>query len=295
MTLIKEEIIPKWVINGNYEISLDKFYTNDDIAYHCIEVMKKIIPNWNDYQFVEPSAGNGSFLKHLPENTIAIDIMPESNNIIKMDYFDWQPENDKKYITIGNPPFGIRGWYALEFINKAAKYSDYVCFILPMYFASEGKGSAKYRVKGLDLIYSEELSSSIFHTPENENVDLNTVFQIWKKGNNKKYIEPKLNMVEIYTVCTYPKRRCGLDKLNEYDCFLSSTYYGNYIGVTTSFDEVKYGSGYGIIIKDKSKKDEIINFLMNTNWDEYNINATNKCKHIGKKHIKDRLLKGGYN
>lgn len=293
MFKVKENIIPNWVKEGNYPIEPDKFYTNCDISKHCVDVMKKIIPNWNEYKFVEPSAGNGSFLNHLPKNTIAMDILPENDNIICMDYFDWEPTENEKYITIGNPPFGVRGWYALEFINKAATYSDYVCFILPMYFASDGKGSAKYRVKGLELIYNEELPSNIF-TSDNVDVNLNTVFQIWKKGKNIKYVEPKLTSVDIYTVCSYPKRVCGMDKLNKYDCFLASTYYGEYKGVVFSFDDVKYGSGYGIIINDKDKKDEIIKYLMETNWNDYNINATNKCKHIGKKHIKDRLINGGF-
>lgn len=45
---------------------------------------------------------------------------------------------------------------ALEFINHA-RNCDFVCFILPMFFESQGKGSIKYRVKGLNLLYSERL------------------------------------------------------------------------------------------------------------------------------------------
>jgi hypothetical protein len=39
---------------------------------------------------VEPSAGNGSFFNQLEfENKVGIDISPENENIVKMDYFDY--------------------------------------------------------------------------------------------------------------------------------------------------------------------------------------------------------------
>jgi predicted RNA methylase len=84
----------------------------------------------------------------LPENTLAFDIEPKDNRIIKQDFLDWEPNLDpsKKYIVIGNPPFGLRGQKALQFINKAFTFADFVCFILPPLFNSDGRGSPKKRI-----------------------------------------------------------------------------------------------------------------------------------------------------
>ena len=69
-----------------------------------------------------------------------------------MDFLDWDPTQENtgcRWVAIGNPPFGLRGQLALKFINHAAKYCDYVAFILPQLFESDGKGVPRKRVKGL--------------------------------------------------------------------------------------------------------------------------------------------------
>ena len=69
----------------------------------------------------------------------------------------WEKNN---FIVIGNPPFGLRGQLALKFINHSSKFADYVCFILPQLFQSDGKGVPRKRVIGLNLIHSETLKTS---------------------------------------------------------------------------------------------------------------------------------------
>jgi hypothetical protein len=294
---------PVWVKKGNYSIGLDQYYTKPEIASICYNNLLKYLKekniNIDDYIFLEPSAGNGAFSSLLPKKSLALDIMPNKEGIIKQDFFKFKPEKNKKYIVIGNPPFGIRGWLALEFINFASSFADIVAFILPMYFNSEGKGSAKYRVKNLQIDCTENLAPDIFITPEGKDVKINTVWQIWSKLENKnsQKIKPHLikniasDFVEIYTVCTYPKRRCGLAKMQFYDCFLASTFYKE-TQVVKHFSDVKYASGYGFIIK--QKKEEIIDWLNKTNWNDYNSRATNHSKHIGKTHIIKRLIDGGF-
>ena len=74
-----------------------------------------------------------------------LDIEPKSNGIEKTDFLLWKPETSNN-ICIGNPPFGLRGHLALKFVNHAAEFSDFVCFILPQLFDCNGKGSCKSRV-----------------------------------------------------------------------------------------------------------------------------------------------------
>ncbi len=291
----KPDIVPDWLKNGNYEMTLDKYYTNSNTAEYCykklLEIAKKHGFHIEDYIFLEPSAGNGTFFNLLPKDKrIGIDIEPGNIDIIKKDFFDWKPDKGKKYITIGNPPFGLRSWLALEFINKASKFSDLVGFILPMYFASNGKGSAKNRVKRLNLLYSEELPSDIFHNEKP--VKINTVWQVWGKVNiNKEKVKTCDSYVDIYTVCTCPNRICGLDKMKEYKLLIQSSFYKE-DKLSKNFDDIIYGSGYGLIIK--KKRTEIEEYLNKTNWLKYSIRATNHCRHIGKNYIKRALIDGGF-
>ena len=135
----------------------DQFFTPEKTSKYCysklIEIINNNGDNETDYTYIEPSAGNGSFLKVLPDNTIALDIEPRNDKVQKQDYLDWEPEIKDKYVVIGNPPFGLRGQLALKFINHSSKFADYVCFILPQLFNSNGKGSCKSRVKKLNLIH----------------------------------------------------------------------------------------------------------------------------------------------
>ncbi|HRS42478.1 MAG TPA: hypothetical protein P5530_01200 [Candidatus Diapherotrites archaeon] len=290
----KDDVIPNWIRKGNYEVSLDKYYTNIDIAKYCynslLSIAKKHNFNVNEYIFLEPSAGDGAFYNLLPKNKIGIDLEPEGKGIKKQDFFDWIPNKKEKYITIGNPPFGLRGWLALAFINKAAEFSDLVGFILPMYFASDGKGSAKNRVKGLTLLHSEELPSDVFHN--GKPIKINTVWQVWGKTKKKNKFELKdYSIADIFTVCTNPQRRCGLDKIDKYDLFIPSTFYKSAV-ISDNFNDITYGAGYGIIIN--KQKNQIRKYLKTVDWLKYSIRATNHCRHIGKKQIIDALLDGGF-
>ncbi len=289
----KEEITPVWMQKGKYKMPYDKFYTNHDTAVYCYKSFLKIAKQYNfdldEYIFLEPSAGDGAFYNLLPEDKrIGIDIKPEGKGIIKMDFFDYRPQPDKKYVTIGNPPFGVRAWLALAFINRASTFSDLVGFILPMYFNSDGKGSAKNRVKRLTLLHSEELPSDIFHN--GAPVKINTVWQVWGKVKNNIVKQKTYKSdIEIYTVCSIPARRCGLDKLEQYSFFIPSTFYRE-VKICKKFEDVKYGSGYGLIVR--NNKTQIENYLNNVDWNKYSTRATNHCRHIGKSHIVRALIDG---
>ena len=50
---------------------------------------------------------------------IGLDIEPKEKYIIKINFFDYKPEEDKKYLVIGNPPFGKVSSLAVKFFNKS--------------------------------------------------------------------------------------------------------------------------------------------------------------------------------
>lgn len=192
-TLFKDT--SKRYVNGNEmkensSNALDQYFTKPSVALKCFqkacEVIKKY-ENLDDFIFLEPSAGDGVFYDLFPKNRrIGIDIEPKRDGFIQCDFLNYKLPTHQKVICLGNPPFGHRGVMALEFINHA-RNCDFVCFILPMFFESQGKGSIKYRVKGLNLLYSERLEKNAFIDFKNKEVDVHCVFQIWsKKHQNKK-------------------------------------------------------------------------------------------------------------
>ena len=291
------DYIPSWVdIN---DVGLDQFYTEPDVAKYCFESLTSFLQKENisveDFTFVEPSAGNGSFYNLLPKNRrIGIDIAPLHEEVIQQDFLSWKPKKkSSKYIFIGNPPFGYRAWTALAFMNHASQFAEYIGFILPMAFQSDARGSAKHRVKGMQLVHSEIISSDSFFEPNGKKRKVNTLWQIWKKGEN--IIAPKVSCkewVDIFTVDLRKERLCGQVKMDKADFFLQRTYYKEPPKLVKNFSEVKYTCGYGFIIK-KDKK-AIIDALNNTDWEKYCNLAAHNCKHISMYHIERALVEKGF-
>ncbi|MCE8163984.1 MAG: SAM-dependent methyltransferase [Candidatus Moeniiplasma glomeromycotorum] len=289
----------------------DQYFTKRYIAEKLFEKVKNIISQYEKiekYTWLEPSVGEGCFYDLLPINKkIGIDIYPKRKDVIKSDYLKYKLP-DKPLIIIGNPPFGHRGVIALEFINHSKK-ADFVCFILPMFFDSKGKGSIKYRVKGFNLIYSEQLEENAFYTPNNnEDIDIKCVFQIW----SKKHLNPNLQdfnwyslrnknpfkkYLDVFTVSLAKNRECGKKWIFEEkpDYYLSTTFYGEN-KVVNSFKKVKYKSGIAIKINTANKFEiqKIKYLLENTDWNKYSSLATNSCRHIGKVHVYELLKDNGF-
>lgn len=159
--------------------TLDQFYTNENISEKCIKILKEHV-NFNDYDYIlEPSAGTGSFYKLLPKNKrIGLDLEPKYETIKKIDYFDYKPENNKKYIVVGNPPFGKISSIAVKFFNKSAEFSDIIAFIIPRTFkrvSIQNKLNLNFK-----LIYNEDLPlKPCCFTPK---MDAKCCFQIWQKS-----------------------------------------------------------------------------------------------------------------
>ena len=293
-------------VNGNLMKTndnnvLDQYYTKREVSSALFEktcqIIKSYEKNISNYTWLEPSVGDGCFFDNLPaEKRIGIDIEPKRDDIIKHDYLTYQLPN-KKLIVIGNPPFGHRGVLALEFINHS-KDAEYVAFILPMFFKSVGKGSIRYRVKGFNLIYEEDLENNSFYLPNGKDADVKCCFQIWSKNHKKETNEfswynnnknePFDNLVKVITVSLAKKRECGKKWIfdNKANWYISSTFF-NQNNIVDSFDKVKYKSGLAFVYttNDTKMKKELDKIFLTANWNKYSSLATNGCHHIGKSHI----------
>lgn len=162
-----------------------------------------------------------------------------------------------------------------------------------MAFQSAGKGSPKHRVRGAELIHSNMLPSDAFVDQNGNSVKINALWQIWRRGVNN--IPPQQtcdDWIDLFTVDNRKERLCGQTRLSEADFFLQRTYYGDPPKLVKDFSEVRYGCGYGIVLK--KEQDAIVQLLNETDWREYSNLAMHNCRHISMYHIRQALVHGGF-
>lgn len=289
--------IPKWISFEN--VGLDQFFTLPHIAKACwISLCNYINEDGADisnYKFIEPSAGFGAFYDLLPSNRrVGVDVVQYRPDFIQSDFLSWMPKkNGYRYACIGNPPFGYRAWLALTFLNHASLFSDYVGFIVPMAFQSRGKSNPQDRVKGLRLVHSSPLPPDSFIGVDGKPVKVNTLWQIWtsKGGTEKPKVKTCNQYIDLFTVDMRKERLCGQARLKEANFFLQRTFYTEPPELVTSFNQVKYVCGYGIVIK--HEKTKVLNILKNADWRKYSNLASHNCRHISMCHIRETLTDAG--
>ena len=291
------EYIPNWV--DVETVGLDQFFTRPEVAKACrdsfYEHIKKAGADISGYKIIEPSAGLGAFYDLLPEDRrIGVDVAKFRPEYIQNDFLAWTPPTTgDSYVCIGNPPFGYRAWLALSFLNHAAKFSDYVGFIVPMAFQSRGKSNVQDRVKGLRLVHSSPLPADSFIDRQGNSLKVNALWQIWARTSDAEEITPKTcnNYIDLFTVDMRKERLCGQKRLHEADFFLQRTFYNEPPSLVLSFDQVKYVCGYGIVIKRNRRK--VLTALQNADWRHHSNLASHNCRHISMCHIRAVLTDAG--
>jgi hypothetical protein len=260
----------------------DQFFTDKETARYCYDKAIEIIAplcNLGDYTFIEPSAGDGSFYNIMPTmQRIGVDIEPKCDGVVQSDFLKWTPDTTKN-ICIGNPPFGLRGHLALKFINHAAQFSDFVCFVLPQLFDSNGKGSCKSRVKGMNLIHSEVIDSS-FYYPGGKDVEVNCVFQVWSKHHKvEEDVVDLSKIIKIYSLSDGGTPGSTRNKKHLYSCdyYLPSTCFSE-MGVKSNFEELPHRRGYGIVsLIDKQIMDSVMKSI---DWEKSSFKSTNGALNL---------------
>jgi hypothetical protein len=168
------------------EEGLDKFYTIPTYSKKCLDKVFELYDINKFELIVEPSAGNGSFLNQInSENKIGIDISPDASDIIKMNFFEYNPYLTKENIlVIGNPPFGKVSSLAIKFFNHASKWASVIAFIIPRTFR---KTSVQNKLDdNFHLIYDEDVPTKpCCFTPQ---MSVKCCFQIWEKKEIKRPI-----------------------------------------------------------------------------------------------------------
>lgn len=165
-------------------IEHEQFFTKASVAEEVANIIKGM-PWYKDLSvFIEPSAGGGALLKHFP-GAHGYDIAPQTVDIEQADFLKHDFKTvPSKTLIFGNPPFGIGGHLALAFIRKAAQLADTIAFILPATFA---KATMKNRLPDdFHLVNELKLAKDSFESPSGEHLDVNCVFQIWRRGDTKR-------------------------------------------------------------------------------------------------------------
>ena len=199
---------------------IDKFYTKDTIVTQCIDLVKKYIIIENNDLIIEPSAGNGAFIKKikkLSKNYKFYDINPDNKEIVKQDFLvlDNIISTNKIHI-IGNPPFGRQSSMAIKFIKKSCEFANSISFILPKSFKKDSM--KKHFDKYFHLIHEIDLEDNAFLV-NNEEANVPCIFQIWEKKEESREIAEKLEpinftFVKKYKIPDISFRRVGVNAGN---------------------------------------------------------------------------------
>jgi len=253
----------------------DQFYTKPEVAKYCYEKFLKTADDMavdlNKYIFIEPSAGCGCFYQLLPKNRrIGIDIEPkkipgvENEGIIKSNYLIWYPENKKKkYVVIGNPPFGHRSKQAINFFNHSAEIADIIAFVVPLQFQ---KYSVHSKISAdFNLIKECKLRESSFYTPDEKEFNVRCVFQIWAvksiSHKNKRILAPPPIRHPDFEMYQYNNTLQALKVFNEdWDFAVPRQGYENYKRRETQSDKCEKNKQWILF---KAKSDKILKRL----WD----------------------------
>lgn len=303
-----------FLLGNKYQIpkqnfrSHNEFFTKQEVAMYCYQTflsfLKKHHLDSQSYTFIEPSCGDCSFYYLMPQNRrIGIDLAYKNDEIIESNFLDFTPQKAGKYIVLGNPPFGLRGNLALRFINHAS-FADFVAFILPPLFDSDGKGTPKGRVRGFHLAYSEKLPLNSFIYPSGKEVDVATLFQIWVNekivDSIKLRIESKKTCKEYIKVYSLsdggtPSSTRNKKMLYSCDAYLPSTCFHSHskpqMKLYSEFESLPHRRGYGIVIlKDKPR---VMRALQSIDWVKASFLGTNSSLNLRTSLIEKALVDKG--
>lgn len=245
------------------KIDLDKYYTSQEIAKQCIDIFHSFVDKATITEYIEPSAGSGSFSLQI-ENCIAYDIAPEHSSIIQQDFLELDIDYQFGRCFIGNPPFGNRMSLAQKFFKKCVNVGEYIAFILPI--SQLWNTNSMYE---FNLIHSQDLGKIAYSDRK-----VHCCFNIYKRplGKLNKKIPNKIEGIEIV--------RQDSKKYDNFQHDIRMCYWGNGSAGRILKEGESYSAEYKIKI-DHPRKEEVIRLLNNVNWwDELNCVAMLKIQQF---------------
>lgn len=235
----------------------DKYYTPQWLVKYQIKKTLEIIGRDNITDVIEPSAGDGAYIKELDkefDDVSYYDLYPEHEKIKKQDFLKLRTSYKKGRLMIGNPPFGIGSHLWKGFCRKSSEMADYVSFIGP---SSQYKTNYYFR-QGV-LIYSELLDGVEYIGSEKENgtnTKVNTCLNIYRVDDK---VSVDWREEKIKQQVKFGRVFHNDDK--HYDHYLFNATNGPDWGSVIKRDD--YVIKFGVTILDKTIEDKMMVFLNN--------------------------------
>lgn len=174
----------------------DAYFTPPESSTWCVEVLKE--HNWvsDNTTTLEPCVGSGNLANQLPGKVIGCDLIDHGYpGVIVGDYL-LAPERSVD-LVFTNPPFGRAGSLALKILNKAARDSNRVAFILPRSFR---KISIIDRVDPfLHPVFDGTLPNQNYILQDNSTRWVNTCFQMWERRSYRRVLYKDIIHYSQYT------------------------------------------------------------------------------------------------
>jgi len=170
----------------------EQYYTTPEVVDICLDEVRKHI-DLADRAILEPCGGTGEFIEGFrrigieDKNILSFDIEPRHPLVKEANYLETQFDRTD-LISITNPPFGRASSLAKKFFQHASGHCEYICYLIPK---SWRKWSTQNSLnKSFHLVSDIELPKNCFYRPDEEQESkkgvLNTVFQIWKREDEKR-------------------------------------------------------------------------------------------------------------
>jgi len=90
----------------------------------------------------------------------------------------------------------------------------------------------------------------------------------------------------------FPARPAAAQTLNKAREARNAAWRGNPPTLVRNFDEVRYGCGYGIVLKKQKRR--LTEALRRIDWRTHSNLAAHNCRHIGMEHIHAALVAEGF-
>jgi hypothetical protein len=182
----------------------------------------------------------------------------------------------------------------LKFINHSSTFADYVCFILPQLFDSDGKGVPRKRVIGFNLLYTEKLDSK-FESPDEKSIKVECIFQVWSKVHINEAYTPRASedsnaILRVYSLSDGGTSSSTRNKKMHHNCdiYIPSTCFGkSNMRYYDTFDDLPGKKGYGIVFY-KNKSENIKKFKK-IDWTGVAVLSTNSAYNIRTSQIKSQF------
>ena len=191
---------------GNTRVTgKEQFYTPEATAEHIFVLLKEMGWLTDELTLLEPAGGTGNIIKAARNfgitNVVSYDIEPR-NPEVQLGNFLEQKIAQTGMLTITNPPFGRNNSLAIPFFNHAAKFSDYIVFIVPR---SWRKWSVQNKLdRDFHLVRDEDLAINyVNELGEDAHAKdrLRTCIQFWKREATPRNIVAVKDM-GIFAKCS---------------------------------------------------------------------------------------------